>query len=278
MINVGNTQRRLRVGTPIATVASIRIDKNNNAHLLPEAINQSSVINTVLKDDVLPSHDERMHAIAEMGISMNDCVLKGDELDEFSALLYRNLDVFAKNDSDIPGSDIIQHEFEMTTDRVINTKQFHQPPHLTEELKRQAKQMLAQGIIRRSNSNFNSPCFLVKRASGNSLRYVVDLRLINKHIVNQSESTINIEHVIEEMCYKKPKFFSHVDMKLGFWNLKLHERCKQYTAHTTPIGKMEFERYLCFACAWCTKKTSLYVSNTCLILCSCRPFLAPICS
>ena len=73
--------------------------------------------------------------------------MKDDELAQLSTLLYRNRDLFVTDEMSLPGSDIIQYKFTLDTDRIINTKQYHQPPHLTAELKRQTQKLLDAGII-----------------------------------------------------------------------------------------------------------------------------------
>jgi len=124
---------------------------------------------------------------------------------------------------------------------VINTRQFRQPLHLTAELKKQTQNLLNAGFIQRSNSLYNSPCFVIKKASG-GYRYLVDLCGINQHIIKENEASINIEHVTLELSYKKPKFFSKIDSRSGFLQLSLHPDCREKTAFQTPLGKMEFAK------------------------------------
>jgi hypothetical protein len=45
-----------------------------------------------------------------------------------------------------------------------------------------------------------------------------------------------------ELSYKKPKLFSKIDLKSGFFQLSIDPQCRLYTAHSTPLGKMEFAR------------------------------------
>jgi hypothetical protein len=74
-------------------------------------------------------------------------VLKNDDLHQLSALLYRNIDLFAKSDLDLPGSNLPPHKFEMDTNRVIHSKQFFLPPGQISELKRQTQNLLDAKII-----------------------------------------------------------------------------------------------------------------------------------
>jgi len=88
---------------------------------------------------------------------------------------------------------------------------------------------------------YNSPCFVIRKQSG-GYRYLVDFRSLNKHIIKESEGVINIEHVALELSYKKPKYFSKIDLKSGFFQLSLHPEVREKTAFQTPLGKMEFAR------------------------------------
>ena len=238
IVNAGFAPKRLKARSPIATVSRITIDAKNNSHLLPNRPQHCMA----MTEEILPPHTDRMKALNSLGIPFQDTALAEDQLSELSSLLYRNRDLFATNDLDMPGSNVIDHQFTLDTTRSINTRQFRQPPYLTEELKKHSQRLLDAGIVQRSTSPYNSPCFLVKKSSG-EFRFVIDLRKINEHIVESHGVDLpNIEDVCLQIGYKKPQFFSKIDLRSGYHQLRLHPDSRKFTSFSSPIGKLEFTK------------------------------------
>jgi hypothetical protein len=152
LVNAGNIPRTLQKNTPIATVEFLQIDDNTNTHLLGNSTISHPQQCMPIIDAELPSHEIRVQNLKAMGIDFDGTVLKNDDLHQLSALLYRNIDLFAKSDLDLPGSNLPPHKFEMDTDRVIQSKQFFLPPGQISELKRQTQNLLDAKIIERSSS------------------------------------------------------------------------------------------------------------------------------
>ena len=241
VVNVGDLPKFIKRGTPIATVSYLPIDEQHNSHLLRPSDQLGQPKCFSITEETLPPHKSRVEALEKIGLSFSESVLTGNDLHELSELLFRNIDLFATDEMSLPGANITPHKFEMDTNRIIHTKQFRQPPHLTAELKRETQKLLNAGIIQRSKSLYNSPAFIIRKASG-GYRFIVDLRAINKHIIKETESSINIEHVVLELSYRRPRYFSKLDFKCGFFQIPLHPDVREKTAFETPAGKCHFAR------------------------------------
>jgi len=66
----------------------------------------------------------------------------------------------------------------------INIKPYRYSPTQKDEIERQIKEMLSNGIIRPSQSPFASPVILVKKKDG-SWRFCVDYRQLNNITVKK---------------------------------------------------------------------------------------------
>ncbi|CAH2094786.1 unnamed protein product [Euphydryas editha] len=103
----------------------------------------------------------------------------------------------------------------------------------------QVKEWLDAGIIQVSYSEYSSPLVLVKKKD-NTVRVCVDYRLLNKKIIKDEFPLPVIDDIIDKLC--EAKVFSVLDLKNGFFHLKISEESIPYTSFVTHNGQYEFLR------------------------------------
>lgn len=108
-----------------------------------------------------------------------------------------------------------------------------------EEVNRQVSLWLDEDIIRPSLSDFASPIVLVKKKDG-SKRLCVDYRQLNKKTIRDRYPLPLIEDQLDML--QGSKLFSTLDLKNGFFHVKVEELSRKYTAFITPDGQYEFCR------------------------------------
>lgn len=96
-----------------------------------------------------------------------------------------------------------------------------------------------QGIVRPSTSDFASPVVLVKKKD-NSYRLCVDYRLLNKRVVKDWYPLPLIEDQLDRL--QNAKVFSVLDLKNGFFHVRMDEASIKYTSFVVPDGQFEFLR------------------------------------
>ncbi|CAG2210599.1 Transposon Ty3-G Gag-Pol polyprotein,Transposon Ty3-I Gag-Pol polyprotein [Mytilus edulis] len=151
-------------------------------------------------------------------------------------LLNNNRDVFAFKDTELGQTDTVK----MRIDTGYN-------PRLNETLSNSITQreivnkaitdMLEANIIRRSNSNYSSPVVLVDKKD-KTTRFCIDFRSLNS-------STLAIRYplpVIDDILtlLGAAKFYSLIDLRAGFWQIKMAEEDKSKTAFVCHKGLFEF--------------------------------------
>lgn len=99
--------------------------------------------------------------------------------------------------------------------------------------------LLEKKIIRPSESEYASPIVLVRKKTGD-LRLCIDYRALNKLLVGDNYPLPNIEDLIDSLCGKK--YFSKLDLKNGFYHIRVSDESIKYTAFATPFGQYEFTR------------------------------------
>lgn len=107
------------------------------------------------------------------------------------------------------------------------------------QVKRIMGELLGDGIIRESHSEYASPIVLVKKKNG-EVRMCVDYRDVNKKVVKERYPLPLIQDQINALC--GAKYFTTLDMKSGFYQMEIEESSKHITAFITPDGHYEFNR------------------------------------
>ena len=109
------------------------------------------------------------------------------------------------------------------------------PPLLFEEVWNHLWEMLDSGAIRPSQSAWCNAVVLVWKKDG-SLWFCIDFCHLNAHTKKDSYPLPRIQEVLESLV--GAGHFSCLDLKSGFWQIKIEETPKQYTAFT--VGNLGF--------------------------------------
>ena len=101
-------------------------------------------------------------------------------------LVEQNKDLFYKENEVLPTTGKTVHRIHLKTEFSIYVKDRRYPQAMREIIREQLEELRAQGIIRYSNSPFNSPLWVVEKKPGEQegepkkYRVVVDYRKLNE--------------------------------------------------------------------------------------------------
>ncbi len=135
---------------------------------------------------------------------------------------------------------------ERETDHQIHLESGHSPPwkrpyRLTQkeqdELKTQLEDLLEKGFIRPSNSPFGAPVLFVKKKDG-SFRMCIDYRALNKITIKDKYPLPMIDDLLDRLC--GATIFSKIDLKKGYYQVRVADEDIPKTAFCTRYGSFEF--------------------------------------
>ena len=111
-------------------------------------------------------------------------------------------------------------------------------PPLVEEVCEHIQEMLDGGAIGPSNSPWCNAMVLVRKRDG-TLRFCIDFRWLNERTEKNSFPMPRMIDTMETMV--GTKIFSSMDLKSGFWQVKMAEESRPYTVFTVgSLGVYEF--------------------------------------
>ena len=150
-------------------------------------------------------------------------------------LLAKYHDVFSLDPAELGCTHSTEHIIKVTDDTPFK-EQFRQiPPPLVEEVRNHLKEMLESGTIRPSQSAWCNAMVLVWKKDG-GLCFCIDFCHLNTHTKKDSYPLPRIQEALESLV--GTGHFSCLDLKSGFWQIKMDEASKQYTAFT--VGNLGF--------------------------------------
>nr|CAD1829916.1 unnamed protein product [Ananas comosus var. bracteatus] len=110
------------------------------------------------------------------------------------------------------------------------------PPEL-EELQHQLKDLLDAGFIRPSKAPYGAPV-LFQRKSDGSLRLCIDYRALNKVTVKSKYPIPLVADLFDQLG--GAKFFTKLDLRSGYYQVRIAEDDEKKTACVTRYGAYEF--------------------------------------
>ena len=100
------------------------------------------------------------------------------------------------------------------------------------ELKKQLEELQRSGFIRPSSSLWGAPVLFVKKKDG-SMRLCVDYHALNEVTIKNKYPLPRIDDLFDQL--KGAKYFSKIDLRSGYYQLKIKESDISKTAFCHPL-------------------------------------------
>ena len=149
-------------------------------------------------------------------------------------------DVFSMDPAELGCTHSTEHIIKVTDNTPFKERFRWIPPQMVEEVRNHLKEMLESGAIRPSQTAWCNAMVLVWKKDG-GLHFCIDFCHLNACTKKDSYPLPRIQEALESLA--GAGHFSCLDLKSGFWQIKMEEVLKQYTAFT--VGNLWF-----FECDW----------------------------
>jgi hypothetical protein len=132
-----------------------------------------------------------------------------------------------------------KHRIHLKNEDPVYQKQFKIPEAHHNFTEQTLEEWLKLGVVRRSDSLYNSPIFCVPKKQEQGLQIVQDFQELNQNSHINKYSMKEITKCISDIGQANSNIFSTLDLTSGFWQMKLDEKSQPLTAFTIP-GKGQF--------------------------------------
>ena len=148
--------------------------------------------------------------------------------------------VFSLEPNEMGCTDTTEHVIEVTNSEPFRERFRHIAPPIVDEVRQHIQEMLDGGAIHPSQSPWCNAVVLVRKKDG-SLHFCIDFRKLNERTKKDAYPLPRMQEQMESMV--GARHFSCINLKSGFWQVKMAEESQQYTAFIViSMGVYEFLR------------------------------------
>ena len=133
----------------------------------------------------------------------------------------------------------IEHFIKTGDHEPISTSPYRISPAMKIKLKTELDDMIAKAIVQEMESPWAFPVVLIPKTE-NAIRVCIYYRRLNKITTTDTYSLPRIDDLLH--AAKTTPYMTTIDLKSGYWQIKIADKDKLKTAFTTPFGIYVFNR------------------------------------
>ena len=202
-----------------AKIATAELIHDNNICVVMSPSKESNVVNKIDLAHPLPED------------------LSQSEREKFLALLSNYVDILATNSNDLGQTDVLNHRIDTGNAVPIRQSAWRVPLPHRGKVRELLDGMLDKKLISPSHSPWASPIVLVTKKDGTT-RFCVDYRKVNEVTRKDAYPIPRVDDTLDTLAGSL--WFSTLDLKSGYWQVRVVEEHREKTAFCTQEGLYEF--------------------------------------
>lgn len=175
---------------------------------------------------------------SELAFNFGESPIPQEWKERITEMLKGMPEVFAQHELDFGRTQQVKHHINLTDETLFKHRARPIHPKDLDAVRTHLQVLLESGVIRESESSFSSPIVVVRKKNGD-VRLCIDYRKLNLQTVKDAYALPNLEETFSAL--NGSKWFSVLDLKSGYYQIKFKEAEKPKTAFTCPLGFWEFK-------------------------------------
>ena len=192
-----------------------------------------ATVRAVHRDKQSTSKMQEMYA----ALKLDNTTLSPEQKNRFFSLISEYQDIFARDNSDLGMTDLIEHEIDTGSTKPIKQAPRRVPPYKRDIIDEQLDDLLKHDRITPSHSPWSSPVVLARKHDG-TYRMCIDYRKVNQRTVKDAQPLPRVDDTLETL--QGAKWFSCLDLVSGYWQVKMSQKDREKTAFVTHRGQFEW--------------------------------------
>ena len=130
-----------------------------------------------------------------------------------------------------------EHVIDTGTAKPVKLPPYRLPYAYRDQVQKELKEMVKDGIATTSNSEWAAPIVLVTKKDG-GIRFCVDYRRLNAVSAADCYPMPRVDELIDRLG--TAKYISTLDLSRGYWQVPMSAESRKKTSFVTPFGQFEF--------------------------------------
>ena len=200
---------------------------------LEQAVPDPEVVRRAeLHEDEVASRKEKLR-----GLIPDPEALDPGEKESLLTFLTNHHLAFCLDENKKGETDLLQFEIDTGDAPLKKHPPRRMPFAVCEEVARQLKKMQETGVVESSSSPWASPVVMVRKKDGTH-QFCVDYRDLNAVTKADKFLLPRIDDLLDQLG--KLRYFSTLDLALGYWQIRVQPDSRENTAFVTPQGLYKF--------------------------------------
>ena len=133
---------------------------------------------------------------------------------------------------------LVNHRIIVTNGRPVRQPPYRLPHACKDTVVKQLEEMLEEGVIEPSQSEWSFPMVLVKKKD-ETIRICIDYRKLNAVTEQDAYPMPRVDDILDDIG--QAQYVTTLDLAKGYWQVPVAREDRSKTAFTTPIGLFQFK-------------------------------------